>query len=290
MKYETFDVPTVGGDLRVGRWGNSDEVILAAHGITGNHRHYGALADQLVPDYTLVAPDLRGRGHSSHITGPFSMGAHADDLVAVLDFLGVEQTTIVGHSMGGFAAMVCAARHPDRVRNLVLVDGGLPLDLGPLAELPTEELLNAVIGPAVDRLRRTFESVAAYLEYWQQHPALADAWNPHVEDAMAYDLGGEPPTLRSTVREDAVIADAESELKRDDVARALAQLTIPATLLRAERGILNQVPPLYPESAVAAWLERLPTLRSLTVNDVNHYTILLTQRGAKAVADVVCSS
>lgn len=287
MRYEAFDVPVAGGALNVGRWGAGREVVLAAHGITGNHLHFGALADRLAPGHTLVAPDLRGRGRSSRISGPFSMAAHADDLVAVLDFLGVEKTTVVGHSMGAFAAVVCADRHPDRVHHLVLVDGGVPLELGPLTGLPTEQLLTALIGPALDRLHRTFESLPAYLDYWRQHPALAGDWNTRLELALGYDLDGQPPALRSTVRADAVIADAQSELDRDEFGGALTRLSVPATLLRAERGILNQTPPLYPASAVAPWLAAVPALRSVAVAAVNHYTILLTERGARAVSDVV---
>jgi lipase len=160
----------------------------------------------------------------------------------VLDFLEIEQTTLIGYSMGAFAAVICADHYPDRVQNLVLVDGGIPLELGPTADLPTEQLL----GPALDRLHLTFQSVAAYLDYWSRHPALAAAWSTGIERAIVYDLGGSPAMLRSTVREDAVIADAESELNRDEFDRALARLAIPVILLRAERGILNQIPPLYP--------------------------------------------
>jgi lipase len=286
MRYETFDVPVAGGNLTVGKWGDGGEVVLAAHGITGNHLHFAALADQLVPDFTVVAPDLRGRGRSNQIAGRFSMAAHADDLVAVLDYLGAEQTTVIGHSMGAFAAIVCADHYPDRVQKLVLVDGGIPLDLGPIAGLPADQLLANLIGPALDRLHRTFESVAAYLDYWRRHPALVDAWNTHIEEAMVYDLGGQPPTLRSTVREDAVIADAESELAYEDFDRTLAQLTMPVVLFRAERGILNQTP-LYSENTVAAWLAAVPTLRSVTIPAVNYYTILLTERSAKAVSDTL---
>ena len=287
MAYETFDVPVAGGSLRVGRWGSGDgPVVLAAHGITGTHVQYHAIADQLGPDVTLVAPVLRGRGRSSDIDGPFSMGAHADDLIAVLDHLAVDRAVVMGHSMGGFAAVVLADRQPERVEHLVLVDGGIPLDLGPLAEMPTDQLLAAMIGPALERLRMTFESVDAYFDHWRPHPALADDWNRYVEEAYEYDLGGEPPALRSTVREDAVLADAESELVHDDVERALERLATPAVLVRAERGILNQEPPLYPDAAVQPWLDRLPTLRTVMVDGVNHYTIALAERGAKAVAEV----
>ncbi|UQX10376.1 alpha/beta fold hydrolase [Candidatus Mycobacterium methanotrophicum] len=287
MRYKTYDVPVDGGNLKIGRWGDGGEVVLAAHGITGNHLHFAALADQLIPDFTVVAPDLRGRGRSSQIVGPFSVTAHADDLVSVLNFLGIEKATVVGHSMGAFVAILCADRYPDRVRNLVLVDGGIPLEIGTIARLPVDQRLACLIGPALDRLRLTFDSVASYLDYWRRHPALVDAWNTHIEKAMVYDLGGQPPTLRSTVREDAVIADAESEFDRDQFDRALKRLTVPATLLRAERGVLNQTSPLYPESTIKIWLGAVPALRSVTIPTVNHYTILLTKRGVEAVSDTL---
>lgn len=173
------------------------------------------------------------------------------------------------------------------MQSLVLLGGGIPLELGPIARLPTDQLLAILIGPALDRPHRTFESVAAYLDYWRRHVALVDAWNTHMAEAMVYDLGGQPPTLRSTVREDAVIADVESELNREDFDRILARLATPAVLFHAERGILNQTPPLYPAHAVAAWLDAAPTLRSVNIPNVNHYTILLAEHGAKAVSDAL---
>ena len=132
-RYDSFAVEVDGGTLHVGRWGTGRPVVVAAHGITGTHRAFRALAEQLGEEVTLLAPDLRGRGHSNRVGGPFSMAAHADDLVAVLDHVGVQRATIVGHSMGGFVAVVTAHRHPERVERLVLVDGGLPPELGPLA-------------------------------------------------------------------------------------------------------------------------------------------------------------
>ena len=70
--------------------------------------NFEALADQLGDAVTLLAPDLRGRGRSS-AGGPYGMAAHADDLMAVLDHAGAADALVVGHSMGGFAAVVAAA-------------------------------------------------------------------------------------------------------------------------------------------------------------------------------------
>lgn len=287
MAYQAFEVQVPGGQLRVGRWGSGPAVVIAAHGLTGTHMNFEALADQLGDAVTLLAPDLRGRGRSSVVGGPYGMARHADDLVAVLDHAGAADALAVGHSMGGFVAVVAADRHPGRFRDLVLVEGGLPLDLGSLGDLPIEEAVRAVVGPALDRLRMTFPSRQAYLEYWRPHPALAGDWNDYIERSYSYDLAGEVPELASSVSEEAVLEDSASELRSGDVERALGHLAQPVVLVRAPLGMFNQEPPLYPDPVVAAARGRIPQLTDVLVPGVNHYTILLTSRGAKAVADVI---
>ena len=286
-EYGTFSVGTPDGELTVGRWGAGSRVVVAAHGVSGTHAQFHALADQLGDGFTLVAPDLRGRGGSNGIAGPFGMVSHADDVARVLDHLSIDQATLLGHSMGGFVAVVTADRHRERVGDVVLVDGGLPLDLGPIAELPIEEALRMIIGPSLDRLRMTFASVEDYLGFWRPHPALVEDWSRYVECYLEYDLVGTEPELRSSVREEAVIADSESDLRGAEVHEALGRLEQPMVFVRATRGVFNQEPPLYTEDCVAAWTQKLPQLSSVTVPDVNHFTILLSERGAAAVAGIV---
>ena len=287
MAYQAFDVQVPRGQLHVGRWGSGRAVVIAAHGLTGTHMNFEALADQLGDGVTLLAPDLRGRGRSSTVGAPYGMARHADDLMAVLDHAGAADALTVGHSMGGFVAVVAADRHPRRFRDLVLIDGGLPLDLGSLAGLPVEEVVRAVTGPALDRLQMTFPSRQAYLEYWRLHPAVAGDWNDYIERSYSYDLAGEAPELASSVRREAVLEDSASELRSGDVERALGHLAQPVVLVRAPLGMFNQEPPLYPDPVVAAAGGRIPQLTDVLVPDVNHYTILLTRRGARAVADVI---
>lgn len=284
--YETFDVPRPGGSLRVGRWGSGPRHVLAAHGVTANHVSFRALADQLPDDVTLVAPDLRGRGGSNGIAGRYGMVEHADDLIAVLDHLGVESATVVGHSMGGFVAVVAADRHPERIDAVLLVDGGLPLDLGPLAQLPIEELVDAIIGPSLQRLRMTFASVAEYLDFWRPHPALRDSWNAYIEEYLRYDLVGTEPELRSGVLEEAVLADSQSDLLDGVVERAVLALRHPAIFLRAPRGLADAAP-LFADETIARWQREVPALVARTVPDVNHFTITLTERGATALAEAL---
>src|SRR3954447_13890652 len=117
---DALDVPVSGGSLRVASWPGAGAPVLAVHGITSSSRSWPFLAAVL--DQPVLAPDLRGRGRSSHLPAPYGMAQHADDCAAVIEAGGGAPLVVVGHSMGGHVAVVLAARHPDLVRGLVLVD------------------------------------------------------------------------------------------------------------------------------------------------------------------------
>lgn len=300
-RYAARDVAVAGGLLRVGEWsavagqggsrgtavpqsgsaGTSSSLpVLALHGVTSMHPAWMWVAAQL-PGRRIVAPDLRGRGHSNTLPGPFGMQAHADDLVAMLDDAGIERAVVVGHSMGAFVAATLADLHPARVAALVLVDGGLPLDLPP--GVSVEQAMEAVLGPAAKRLSMTFRDHAAYHEFWRQHPAFAHDWDDALEAYLDYDLQGEPPSMTARTTYEAMAQDSRDLLVSQQVQHAAESLPDGTVLLRAPRGLLDQVPPLYPDEAVHRWQARLPGLRVSTVPDVNHYTIVIGA-GAGAVA------
>ena len=88
---ERIDVPVEGGTLAAYRWSGDGPLVLAAHGITSNHRSWGLVAEALAGDATLVAPDLRGRGRSNELPGPYTVARHADDCAALLDHLGADR-------------------------------------------------------------------------------------------------------------------------------------------------------------------------------------------------------
>lgn len=284
MTYDTFTVPVEGGDLCVGRWQGDDgaPTVIAAHGITGSHMSWPPVAEALAGRVTLVAPDLRGRGGSNAVAGPFGMAAHAADLVAVQDHLGLTSSTVVGHSMGGYVVAAMAEQHPERVDNILLIDGGLPL---PLPEgLTVDQILQAVIGPARARLEMTFESLDAYRQFWRDHPALGPSWSPAVEAYVDYDVTGPAGTLRSKVSLDAIQADGADTLVPGGNGEAMFRVKAPTALLRAEFGMLGAPPALFPDEVVPA-LDVL--VRNEIVPGTNHYTITLAPHGAALVADVI---
>jgi pimeloyl-ACP methyl ester carboxylesterase len=285
LPYATVDVPVAGGTLHVGRWGDGANVVVAAHGITGNHRSWQSVARVLDPSITLIAPDLRGRGSSGALPEPFGMRAHAADLVAVLDHLGIERAVLTGHSMGAYVATSAGTTDPARWSAVVLVDGGVALPLPHGAD--PDALLAGVLGPALERLEMTFPDRAAYHAYWRGHPALEEpgAWNDDTEAWLDHDLTGSvEPALRSSASLDAVRFDGRELLVDHEVRRAFHGLTQRSVLLRAPRGLLNQVPPLLPDELLDPLRATWPIRMEMLVENTNHYSILLASRGAKAIA------
>ncbi|MGC1212876.1 MAG: alpha/beta hydrolase [Micromonospora sp.] len=284
MNPEELDVPVAGGTLRVCRWpGETGPTVLAAHGITANALSWAPVADALTGRATLIAADLRGRAKSNALPGPYGLAQHADDLIAVLDHLGLDRAPIVGHSMGAFVAAVAALRHPDRVSSVLLVDGGVTLQVPEGANI--DEILEAVIGPAMRRLQMTFDSEQTYLEFWRVHPALSADWSPAVRDYALRDLVGEPSALHSSCSLEAVRQDATDTLLDEQTTTAAHRIQCPTTLLWGERGILDEPQGLYDEDRLeAAGLGR-SRITVEKVPDVNHYTILLSAKGAGTVAD-----
>ena len=288
MTYRIHDVPTSGGTLRVGEWGPDDPAaptVIAVHGITASHLSWALVAGAM-SQVRFIAADLRGRGRSSGLPGPYGMARHAADLEAVIEALQLPPAILVGHSMGAFVAVVTASLHPDRFTEVLLIDGGLPLAVP--AGISREDLLEATLGPAARRLSMTFPDRASYLEFWKKHPAFADDWSQAVVDYANYDLTGTEPQLRSSASLEAVKQDSMDLYHGDSVLAALAGLAgsgAPITLLTAPRGLLNEIPGLYSPSEVERWRAELPAVTIREVPDVNHYTIVLGATGASAIAD-----
>ncbi|MDP9028280.1 MAG: alpha/beta hydrolase, partial [Actinomycetota bacterium] len=98
-------------------------VLLALHGHLNEARfiEQGAIPDDL--PYRVIALDQRGHGESDHATS-YRVEDYVGDALALLDHLGVERAAVLGHSLGGVIAYSLAARAPDRVPALVVVDIG----------------------------------------------------------------------------------------------------------------------------------------------------------------------
>ena len=112
-------------------WGSTAApVVLALHGGGQTSYMYEDLGRALRGTRHVVAPDLPHHGESEGLANAadFGRGPLAASLVPLVDDLGIEQMSIVGASLGGILALTYAARHPERVRSIVLIDVGHRLE------------------------------------------------------------------------------------------------------------------------------------------------------------------
>ena len=287
-------VPVAGGALHVAAAGSppseAEAVVLAAHGITASHLGWRTVARELLtrrPGVCLLAPDLRGRGRSASVGPPYGMAVHVADLLGVLDDAGLPQAVLVGHSMGAFVVARLAAERPERAGAVVLVDGGLSLPSR--TDVDPDQTLDALLGPAIARLRMTFASAQEYMAFWQAHPAFAGRWTEDVEAYVRADLAGEPGALRSVVSEAAVRADGTEILRDEATLSALGRVRAPLRLLRAPRGLLDDENPLISRAMLDAFAAAHPGAVVEEVPGVNHYTITLGA-GAATVAAAIAAA
>jgi pimeloyl-ACP methyl ester carboxylesterase len=206
------------------------------------------------------------------------MSQHAEDCAAVVEASGGVPLVVVGHSMGAFVATVLAARHPELVRALVLVDGGLPFP-------PADEAATlAGLQPIKQRLQATYTR-ESYRDWFRRHPAFARDWTPEAEEYADYDLPEAPG--QPSADPEAVEADQVDMVTGTAFSEALESRLPPRIFLHASRGFADDPPGLYPQPTVDEYAARWPEIDIRHVPDVNHSTIVLSRRGADAVARAV---
>lgn len=114
-------------ELAYERCGKGTPLVLI-HGFPLDHSIWSDSLPLLDNHFDLILPDVRGFGESTTIATPYLMTDIASDLAALLDSLGVEQTALAGHSMGGYVALAFAKAFPDRVTGLALVSSQAAAD------------------------------------------------------------------------------------------------------------------------------------------------------------------
>jgi pimeloyl-ACP methyl ester carboxylesterase len=124
FKARTISSPE-GADIFV-RWDGSGPVVVLLHGYAETSDSWAPLAAELVKQYTVVVPDLRGIGRSSHPAGGYDKKTQAADIRAVVTTLGYDKAALVSHDIGIMVAYAYAARYPDKVERLVVMDAPIP--------------------------------------------------------------------------------------------------------------------------------------------------------------------
>jgi pimeloyl-ACP methyl ester carboxylesterase len=168
--FHNQDITTNGATIHV-RVGGHGPAVTLLHGYGETGDMWGALANNLVKDHTVVVPDLRGMGLSSHPAGGYDKKTQGGDVAGVLDALKIDKTDVVAHDIGNMVGYAFTAEHRDRVTRLVLIDAPLP-GVGPWEEILKNPLLwhFRFGGPDMERLVAGRERI--YLDrFWNEFSA-----------------------------------------------------------------------------------------------------------------------
>jgi pimeloyl-ACP methyl ester carboxylesterase len=185
----------------------------------------------LARDHTVIVPDLRGLGLSSKPKGGFDKKTQAEDVAGVLNALGVRQADVVAHDIGNMVAFQFAARHPERVRRLVLIDAPVP-GVGPWEEVLKNPLLwhFRFGGPDMERLVAGRERI--YLDrFWNEFSASPDRFSEAARRHYAA-LYALPGAMHSGFAQFAAF-DQDAIDNREFLARG--RLTMPVLALGGEK-------------------------------------------------------
>jgi pimeloyl-ACP methyl ester carboxylesterase len=276
-----FDLQIPSGRIHAQRFGPEDAPLaICVPGLSANLKGFDFLCERLASEsLQLVAIDLRGRGRSE-VTPPGTYGwvNHARDVFAIADSLGVGRFSLIGQSMGGAVAMVCASQDASRIERIALLDiCGAPDDsaLGP-------------IGAAVGRLGAVYPSLDQFVQLVRQIGTVepwSDYWQRYFEyELQPVDGGVASSTDRQAVMEDAAFGAGAFAFGSDAGVYALwRSLTMPVLLLRASRELLPGMGYVVPESERDRFVAEVPTARSVDV-DANHYGINTHDASAAALA------
>lgn len=238
-----FNIRANGIRQHVLRYGNAGEPLVLVPGITSPAITWGFVAERLAERFDTYVVDVRGRGLSS--TGPsldYGLDAMADDLSGLIEALGLQGTTVLGHSMGARIAIRAARRKPAGMKQLVLVD--------PPVSGPGRRAYPSKLPWYVDSIRQAAEGMDA-----EAMRAFCPTWT-HEQRALRAEW-------LHTCFEPAIVTAFEG-FHTDDIHQDLPGLTVPAVLMIAGRGGVIEAG----DEAEIASLN--PSIRTARVPDAGH--------------------
>jgi pimeloyl-ACP methyl ester carboxylesterase len=168
------EIETDGATIHT-RVGGQGPAVVMLHGFGDTGDMWAPLAAALVASRTVVVPDLRGMGLSSHPERGYHKKTQGQDVARLLDRLGIDKADLVTHDIGNMVGYAFAAQYPTRVTRWVVMDAPLP-GIGPWDEILKSPALwhFNFRGPDVERLVQGRERI--YLDrFWNELSATPKA-------------------------------------------------------------------------------------------------------------------
>jgi len=194
------EVETDGATIHA-RVGGQGPAVVMLHGFGDTGDMWAPLAKALIADRTVVVPDLRGMGLSTHPDRGYDKKTQGHDVARVLDGLKIDAADLVTHDIGNMVGYAVAAQYPARVTRWVVMDAPLP-GIGPWDEILKSPALwhFNFRGPDVERLVQGRERI--YLDrFWNElsaNPKSIDEERTPAGTTPSSMRGGAPCTQRSS--------------------------------------------------------------------------------------------
>ena len=236
-------------------WGEPDRPALCfLHGGSAHAHWFDAVVPAFVDRYHVISLDQRGHGASQWAPDPaYATEDFTRDLVGVMDALGWDRMTVIGHSMGGHNAMAFAAWHPERVDRLVVVDSR--------PAIPAERLQN--MHRRGDRGPMRHVTLDSALKSFRLLPRETVA-DPRLLEHLAR-AGITEREGRFLYRFDPA---CNGQRRPTDGWALLDRITAPTLLVRGEHS------PILPREMAADMLARLAHARLVEIPGTYHHLVL----------------
>ena len=269
--------------IQLAVWEGKGKTILCVHGLTANCRCWDLIASELSPEYRVIAMDLRGRGLSDKPDTGYAVMDHMGDILALLDEQGIASVTLLGHSLGAYISLAFAARYPERVAGLILMDGG-----GNLEQDRWNRLAQA-IAPSLDRLGQSYPSFEDYAAALTTVPFL-QPWLTTLGEFFRYEIENAQGGIGSMFHL-ANIQEEISHIHNLDVSRLYPCITCPVLVLRATDGIFTPDDVMLPRKTADQMAQEIPNALVVDIKGTNHFSILFqpSQIRKKSILDFLSS-
>ena len=250
-----------------------EPTIILMHGLTANaHAFDGLVQAGLSPLFNVLSIDLRGRGESDQPEG-YTLAEHAQDILGVLDHLGIQKAILGGHSFGALLTLYMANYFPERIEKLLLLDAAARM----------HENTKEMLGPSLSRLGQTYPSFEYYIQKVKSAPYL-DFWDEAMLSYYRADVHENSDGSVIPVPNPAHMVAAVTGVLAEPMVEYIKTVQQPTLLINGP-GVYTMGAALLPkENAV----ETVRMMKDCTYVEVpgNHQTMLYGE-GAKAIVAAI---
>ncbi|WP_158735944.1 alpha/beta fold hydrolase [Alteribacillus sp. YIM 98480] len=245
--------------------GGDRGTIIAAHGLTGNHKQLHYYQEAFLENYRFISYDILGRGNSDKADPDTSIYTHTDDFIDLIKTLKIERPILMGYSMGAYICAITASRLSN-VEALILLDG---------AGEANETTRDLVI-PSLSRLEKSYSSQEAYVKETKNlYQNLNIHWDSKLEEIARYEV--KQDGSQWTHKSDYALTKQDFESLYSFDPRTVCSSISCETLLIIAAGAMKNNKALFKEEAfndTKKHISRLQTERT----PVNHYELVFNKQ------------